>query len=372
MSRALALGGARRAGAAPAVAAGLVLLGVLAAGPEIFSRFWISFILTGVLIYGIIVASLVFLSAYGGMVSLAQSSLFGIAAFTLGNVVTTGETKGLNLGWNPWLGVVLGIVLATVVGFLFGAIASRSAGIYFLMITLAFSVLVNYFFGQVTVLSGFGGVGAIQSHTPGIIGRPSEQPNHLYYAALVLAVFVYLLIKYVVRTPFGLTLQGVRDEPVKMTSLGYNVPLHRALAFGFAGFVAAIGGILFGWWNNQISPSTIALQGAPTASLELLVMAVIGGLYRLEGAWLGAFVFVILDNYIRSIGFLGSIGLTDERFATAIGVVFLLIVLLSPSGLLGIWSWSRDRVRRGYGFGRGPVVEGGPPAGRDLDRPPGA
>ena len=85
------------------------------------------------------------------------------------------------------------------------------------------------------------------------------------------------------RTPFGLTLQGIRDDPVRMGSLGYNVPLHRTLAFAFGGFIAAIGGVLFVWWNGHIAPSTIGLG----ATIDVLVIAVIGGLYRLEGAWLG-------------------------------------------------------------------------------------
>jgi branched-chain amino acid transport system permease protein len=131
----------------------------------------------------------------------------------------------------------------------------------------------------------------------------------------------------VARTPFGLTLQGIRDDPVRMSSLGYNVALHRTLAFVFAGFIAAIAGVLFVWWNAQIAPSTIGLS----ATIDVLVIAVIGGLYRLEGAWLGAFVFVVINNYAPDIGFI------SERFHTVIGLIFLVIVLVSPSGLIGLW-----------------------------------
>ncbi len=102
-----------------------------------------------------------------------------------------------------------------------------------------------------------------------------------------------MLLRYVVRTPFGLALQGVRDDPVRMSSLGYNVVLHRTLAFGFAAFVASLGGVLFVWWNGHIDPASIDLS----AMIDVLVIAVIGGLYRVEAAWLGAFVFVIINNY---------------------------------------------------------------------------
>jgi branched-chain amino acid transport system permease protein len=312
---------------------GLGALVIAAIGPLIFTTYFVSAILTQALFLGIVAASLIFLSAYGGMVSLAQVAIFGIAGFTLGNAVTT-NTKGLNLGWSPWLGLLLGIAVATAVGLLFGALASRSTGIYFLMITLTFSVIANYFFGQVTTLSGFGGISGIEP--PAIIGDPAEHVNRLYYVALVVALFVYLLIRYVVRTPAGLSLQGVRDDPVRMSSLGYRVALHRTIAFGFAAFIASLGGVLFVWWNGHIDPASIDLS----ATIDVLVIAVIGGLYRIEGAWLGALVFVLIDNYSRNIGFIG------ERFHTLIGVIFLVIVLLSPGGLMGIPGSARELQRR--------------------------
>ena len=330
---------------------GMVVLVVAALGPLIFSDFWVSFILTQVFWYAIAAASLIFLNAYGGMISLAQVSIYGVAGFVLGNCVTTGETKGLNLGLSPWIGLVAGVAIATVVAFLLGAVASRSTGIYFLMLTLSFAVMVNYFFGQVTVVSGFGGVGDIQNHTP--FGRPDIHPGRLYYIALVATVAVYALLRYLLRTPFGLVLQGIRDDPVRMSSLGYNVALHKALAFGLAGFVSSFAGVLFVWWNNQISPSSIDI----TAALNLLVIAVIGGLNRLEGAWIGAFVFVIVSDYAQSVGFLRGIGLTQTRFETLIGIVFLAIVLLSPNGLLGIWEWIRAAATRTTRHARGPDDE---------------
>lgn len=312
---------------------GLAALVIAAIGPLIFTTYFVSAILTQALFLGIVAASLIFLSAYGGMVSLAQVAIFGIAGFTLGNAVTT-NTKGLNLGWSPWLGLLLGIAVATAVGLLFGALASRSTGIYFLMITLTFSVIANYFFGQVTTLSGFGGISGIEP--PAIIGDPAEHVNRLYYVALVVALLVYLLIRYVVRTPAGLSLQGVRDDPVRMSSLGYRAALHRTIAFGFAAFIASLGGVLFVWWNGHIDPASIDLS----ATIDVLVIAVIGGLYRIEGAWLGALVFVLIDNYSRNIGFIG------ERFHTLIGVIFLVIVLLSPGGLMGIPGSARELQRR--------------------------
>ena len=146
------------------------------------------------------------------MVSLAQVALFGIAGFVVGNATTNGNTKGLNLGWNPWWGVARrardrgGRRRCSS-----ARIASRSVGIYFLMITLTFSVIANLFFGQVTDVSGFGGISGIP--TPDLIGNVDAHPNRLYYVALGVSLVVYAVLRYLVRTPFGLTLQGIARRP---------------------------------------------------------------------------------------------------------------------------------------------------------------
>jgi branched-chain amino acid transport system permease protein len=303
----------------------VIALVLALAAPLYVSTYWLGQLLTQMLFLGIAAASLIFLSAYGGMVSLAQISIYGIAGFVVGNVTTNGNTKGLNLGWSPWWGIVVGLAIAVVMALLFGGLANRSVGIYFLMITLTYSVIANLFFGQVTDVSGFGGISGIPA--PSAIGNVDQHTNRLYYVALAAALGVYALLRYVVRTPFGLTLQGVRDDPVRMASLGYNVPLHRTIAFAFAGFIAAIAGVLFVWWNGHIDPASIDLG----ATIDLLVIAVIGGLYRIEGAWVGALFFVIINNYSQRIGFIGP------RFHTLIGAIFLVIVLVSPGGLVGLW-----------------------------------
>ena len=326
------------------IAGGVLLVAlavVLVLAPQIFSNYWLSQILTQALWLGIAASSLTFLNHYGGMTSLAQVAIYGIAGFAMGNVVHTINSEGgLNLGWTPWAGVLFGIAVAMLVAFLFGAIASRSYGIYFLMITLALSLLVFYFFGQVTTLSGFGGIRSV-SH-PGFIGDPITDPTPLYYTCLGCSVGVYVLMRYVTRTPFGIALQGIRDDPPRMRSLGYNVPLHRTLAFTLGAFVASIAGILSVWFNTQISPGSINI----TQTIAVLIIAVIGGLSRLEGAWIGALAYVLIDYYSRQDTPTLGLWLNPGRFATIIGLVFLLIVLVSPDGLIGIWGTLSRAVSR--------------------------
>ena len=225
----------------------------------------------------------------------------------------------------------------------FGAVAARSLGIYFLMLTLTYAVIANYFFGQVTQFGGFSPIAGVNRYTPGFVGDIVGHPDKLYYIALRRRrSSSTALIRYLVRTPFGLSLQGIRDDPVRMSSLGYNVPLHRTLAFGFASFVAALAGVLFVWWQGQIAPGNIGLA----ATIELLVIAVIGGLARVEGAWVGAFAFIVINNYVRDV----ELPVIGGSFNTIIGLIFLAIVIVSPDGLMGLWDrlW-RSLGRRGGG-----------------------
>jgi branched-chain amino acid transport system permease protein len=321
-----------------------ILVALLA--PLIFSDFYVNAILTQALILGIGAASLIFLSAYGGMISLAQTGLMGIAGYALANMVTQrvpgGETKGLLLGWNPTLALVAAIVFTVGIGLVFGAVASRSYGIYFLMLTLTYTVIAFLFVGSVTLIGGFSPVAGVDRYTPGFIGDVVNDRQRLYYVALIAAAFVYVLIRFLVRTPFGISLQGIRDEPVRMASLGYNVALHRTIAFGVGAFVAALGGVLYAWWFGQLSPTTLGLD----ATIQLLVIAVIGGLRRIEGAWLGAIAFLIISNEVTNRIPSSGLPVIGGTFNTVIGFIFLAIVIVSPDGLMGIWERIWDTARR--------------------------
>jgi branched-chain amino acid transport system permease protein len=349
---------------------GLAVLCVLAAGPAIFSGYWVDTILTETFIFGIAGASLIFLAAYGGMISLAQTALMGISGYILGNLVSKrglqGESKGLALAWDPTVALVVAIAVTTAIGLLMGAVAARSTGIYFLMLTLTYGVIAYYFFSQVTQFGGFSPIAGISRHMPGFIGDVLDHPNKLYYVALGTALVVYALIRYLVRTPFGLSLQGVRDDPVRMASLGYSVALHRTLAFGLAAFFASVAGVLYVWWQGQIAPGDVQLG----STINLLVMVIIGGLVSIEGAWVGAFTFFVIDTYVHDLSVPGlSFGgtLFGGTFNTIIGVIFLAIVVVSPDGLMGLWDRLMRLIFRGRGGGGAevtsqtpqPVTEGG-------------
>ena len=292
----------------------LVLIVALALVPAIFTTYFTSAVASTALVLGLAAVSLTFLAAYGGIVSLAQTGLYGIAGFVMAHFIVSG-------GMNPILAAILAIAIAVVVGLVFGAIVSGSEGIYLLMITLALGVITYYFFSQVDTFGGHEGINGVRA--PGFIGNPVTHPTPMYELLLGCSVVVYAAIRFLARTNFGLTMQGIRDDPVRMRALGFNVRLHRTLAFTAGALIAALAGVLGTWSDTRISPGTIQVSQI----IELMTIAVIGGLYRIEGAWVGALVYTLLDTYTR--------GITD-RFETWIGIVLLVILILSPDGLTGL------------------------------------
>ena len=311
------------------LAVGVLVFLVVLPPLHVVSAFNLSQIGTRSLWLGIAAASVVFLAAYGGMVSLAQAAVYGVAGFTYADLVVK-----LNVG--QWPAIFAGIGAAVVFGLAVGLVARRSTGIYFLMLTLAVGVIVFYFYLQVQEVSGQTGLHL--DHAPALVGGDTiSHPTRLYYAALLLSVAVYAFIRYLVRTPFGLTLQGIRDDPIRMASLGYNVELHRALAFAVGAGIASIAGILSVFFNLQISPSSIDVN----QTIIVLAIAVVGGLTRLEGAWVAALLYSVLFEYTQPwAAHLPSLlqkPLGSERYPTWLGLIFLAVVLASPGGLMGLW-----------------------------------
>jgi branched-chain amino acid transport system permease protein len=306
------------------------------------ARYWTLSIGANALILGIVALSLIFMSGYGGMVSLAQASLAGFAAYVVAlmNLLpSTNATGGtIGLGLPPIPSAIIALVMATLAGALVGAIASRSSGIYFLMLTLAIAVgffyvvLQNYeFFGGHI---GFAGI-------VGPTGQPRANPVAFYYMCLIVAVLAYGGLKYLVRTQLGLTFQGIRDNPRRMRALGYRVTLHRVAIFALGGFVAGLSGVLGVWYRGNISPGVVDISRV----IDVLVIAVIGGLGYPIGAFVGAAIFLVLDVFASSIVLFGF--KFDERFNSLIGLAFVVIVLVAPHGLVGLVdrAWKGGRLR---------------------------
>ncbi|HVL58748.1 MAG TPA: branched-chain amino acid ABC transporter permease [Burkholderiaceae bacterium] len=306
----------------------LVLLAVLAY-PWFATPFFTFQIAGQALVLGLIALSLTLLAGYGGMVSLSQMTVAGVSAYMVAIFGTSAETN-ISLGWPWWLAVFIAIGIATLVATFIGWLSVRTEGIYTIMITLAIGVAFFYLAQQnYAVFNGFQGFSKV--YPPVIAGLDLRSPMAYYYLALFWALAGYFFVKYLIRAPFGIALQGIRDNPRRMNSLGFNVTAHRIAAHALAGLIAAIAGILLVWYTSLISPGQVGTG----ALINILIVAVLGGMRHPIGPFIGAIVFVLLQNF--------AIDLVDrERFNLVIGGVFLLIVLFSPDGLLGWWA----RIRR--------------------------
>ncbi len=281
----------------------LVLLAVLAY-PWVATPFFTFQIGAQALALGLIALSLTFLAGYGGMVSLAQMTVAGIA------------------------------------GYMYAIFATSGTDIYTIMITLAIGVAFYYLAQQnYSLFNGFQGFQSVM--TPAVAGVELRAPIPFYYLALFWSLAGYFFVSYLLRAPFGVALQGIRDNPRRMSALGFNVTAHRVAAYAVAGVLAAIGGILMVWYNGLVSPGSVGTGWL----INILIIAVLGGMRHPIGAFVGAIVFVLLQNF--AVDLVGR-----ERFNLLIGGVFLVIVLFSPDGLLGWWAQGRRYLQ--MQFHRGP------------------
>jgi len=281
------------------------------------------------LVFGLIALSLSFLAGYGGMVSLAQMSVAGMAGYAVSVLGASGTDS--SLGWHWGIVVPLALLIAVLASTLIGWLSVRTDGIYTIMITLAIGVAFYYLVLQnYTVFNGFQGFQKV--YPPKVFGINWRDPLPFYFLALSCAMAGYFFIQWLVRTPFGIALQGTRDNARRMNSLGYNVIATRVLAYAVSGLLAGVGGVLLVWYNGLISPGSVGTGWL----INVLVIAVLGGMKHPIGAFLGAAVFILLQTF--------AIDLIDrERFNLLIGGVFLAIVLFSPDGLLGLWAGLRAR-----------------------------
>jgi branched-chain amino acid transport system permease protein len=324
-----------------------VLAAVLLTMPVWANDFILFQVMGWTFILGMIALSLMFLAGYGGMVSLIQMSVAAMGGYMVAIFGSSGVAQ-ISMGLPWWLCIPIAILIAAIFGTIVGALAVRTEGIYTIMITLAIAAAFFYFTRQnYTIFNGYSGFNLVVP--PMLFGVDWREPMPFYYLSLGCAVICYLAVVYVSRAPFGLALQGVRDNPRRMAALGFNVTAHRVAAYTFASVIAAIGGILLVWQNAQIAPGT---AGIP-AVIDILVIAVVGGISRPIGPFIGALIYVLLRTFSPDV--LLAFGMSGERFKLLIGLGFLAIVFFSPDGVLGLW----DRWRARRGRSRDPLTGGG-------------
>lgn len=328
-----AVGGVERfiAGIRPAVWVTAVVLLTLPAWANGFFQYQV---FGWAFVWGTIALGLMFLAGYGGMVSLAQMTTAAVSAYMVA-ILGDSAVTSISFGWPAWAYIPLAVVIATAFGTLVGVIAIRTEGIYTIMITLAIAAAFYSFANQNQAVfygqRGFNGV-----LPPHILGIDWHQSTPFYYLTLGVAAISLGLTHVISRSSFCLALEGVRDNPRRMASLGFNVAALRVLAYAYASLLAAVAGVLVVWFNGQISPGTAGVG----AAIDILVIAVVGGTGHPIGPFIGALIYILLKTF--AIDVFQILGFASLRFNLLVGLGFLAIVAFSPDGAVGLWRrWGR-------------------------------
>lgn len=266
-----------------------------------------------ILIAAIFALSLNLLVGFGGMTSLGHASYLGVAAY-----ISALLTSKYGLAHGTAATVALSGTVA--MAGLFGVIALRATGLGFLMITLALSqVLWGLAYRMSNVTNGDNGIAGLSRPAP--FGISLESPVAFYWFVLIIAVMAFLMMAIFVSSAFGSSLRGVRDQPRRMAALGFNPWLIRWITFVYAGFWGAVAGLLYVYYHKYIHPSLLST----TSSAEALLGVIAGGSGTLGGPAVGAALVLLLKNYASAY---------IERWNMLLGLVFLFIVLVMPSGIV--------------------------------------
>jgi branched-chain amino acid transport system permease protein len=275
-----------------------------------------------IIYFGFLSLSLGFLIGQGGMVSLTQTAFFGLSGYIIG---LFGVERGITFPIPDLMAIGAVLILA----FLFAIIAMGTHKIVFLMITLAFGQICWAFAAQnTTILRGWSGIRGIRPFV--IYGINFNDYQNFYWASLILFALGIFILWRVSKSPFGLALNGIRENPRRMAAIGYPVYWIRVVAFLIASVYAGLGGILAAYNTGIIMPTTIQMS----RSIWVLLTVILGGSSYFFGPVVGTFVAVWLDVLISGV---------TERYNLVVGVIFLIIVLFSPTGIIGII----EQIRKG-------------------------
>jgi len=294
-----------------------------------------------ILIWAMLALALNLLVGYAGLTSLGHAGLFAISGYAAAMLLAAGHGHAS--------AVLVALAVTLLASAVFAVLALRATGIGFLMITLAMGqILWGIAYRWASLTNGDNGISV--SSRPAPFGIALTQAPAFYYATLVVFLLALASMAVFVRSPFGASLTGSRDQARRMTALGYNVWLIRFLTILVSGFWSGVAGLLFIYYNQFISPQVVAL----TTSAEALLMVISGGSGTLLGPIFGAAIVVIMKNVVSAY---------IERWNLVLGIIFILIISFMPEGLVPgtvrLWraGW---QAWRGKGPAAMPAPEGLP------------
>ncbi|APR06204.1 branched-chain amino acid ABC transporter permease [Thauera chlorobenzoica] len=297
----------------------LLALLVLIAYPLYGSSFYVE-MLAKTLVMAIFAMSLALLVGFTGLVSLGHAAYFGIAAYVVALVTPKYDPASF------WFAFPASVLAAALAALVIGLFVLRTKGIYFIMVTLAFAQMAYYIFHDTPLGGGSDGIylnfkpdAAIGSWVPFDLNEPLQ----MYYFILAAMVAVFVLLKLVLRSPFGRVLAGIHSNEHRMQSLGYATFRYKLAAFTLAGALAGVAGFLYAVLFGFVTPEYLSWH----QSGNVLMMVILGGMGSLAGAAAGAFAFIGLQELFTDL---------SKHWQLLMGSVIVLAVLFMPDGLAGL------------------------------------
>jgi branched-chain amino acid transport system permease protein len=302
----------------------LVIIGVCVGAvillPRALNAYGI-YILTNIAIFAIACLGLTVVIGWSGQVALAHAGFFGVGAYG----TAYAHSQGV-----PWLAaMILCACLAAVMGIIIGIPVARLRGLYLAIATLAFGSLIIRVFYEWSEVTG-GPQGAVV--TPYSIGS-LEPAESLWYLSAATLLIVTITLQHLSVTRWGRCLRAVRDAEIATGSLGLSAASYKVQAFAVSAFLGGISGAFFGQALTFLTPDSFSMA----LMIEFLIVVLVGGVARISGAIIGAVFLVVVHEFLQSVG-------AYQRLAFGLGLI--IIVRFLPAGVMVLWDFARDRVRR--------------------------
>ena len=278
-------------------------------------------IAVNILIYGLFALGFNLLYGYAGLLSFGHSALFGAGAYACGIALTR-----FGLPW--WLGVIASVLAGMAMAAIMGALAVRTRGIYFAMVTLALSQCVYYVALQATGWTGGeNGLRGIRLTTIGPLDF--VDPATRYYVVAIIVIVALFVLSRILASPFGAVLEAVRENEARARACGFDIRATRFLAFTLSGAFCGLAGALQALHLGIVPLETLSYQ----TSGQAVMMALLGGMGTFFGPFIGAGLFLLLENIVS---------LYTVHWQLLVGVTYIVCVLFFP---LGVWGTILARLR---------------------------
>jgi len=298
------------------------------------SIFWQG-IMIEVFILAVLAMSYNLIFGFTGVISFGHALFFGVSGYTLGIFLEKSDfAPDLALG----SGIIIGILLAGVLGFVVGLVSLRLKGVYFALFTLAVAEMFFIYASRWSFTAAEDGfpVGNIPDWL-----NPTRERLTFYYIALGLVILTFIFIKRLIESPTGTVLLAIRENEERAKTIGYHTLRFKLFAITVSAMLAASAGILHMLFNKKVGPEMLGLA----FTVDPLLMTIIGGLGTFTGPVIGSGVLHLSDRLLRETSFM--IGATEISIGTfwnlLLGIAFIVVVMVFPQGIVGTWKRWRDR-----------------------------